>query len=138
MLIKFEILFLYLACLTLPVQAQLKINEFMASNTRTLPDEHGEFDDWIEIFNAGQVTINLSGYSLTDNLNDPKKWPFPDLSLMPDDFLLIWADNNTEQGNTLRIIYIKSPRQNTKPSDLFLYASCNISLNIPQTKSKQH
>jgi hypothetical protein len=32
------------------VSAQLRISEFMASNTHTLKNEDGAFDDWIETF----------------------------------------------------------------------------------------
>ena len=46
------------------------INEFLASNSSGLVDDNGSTTDWIEIFNAGDQTINLAGYSLTDNPGD--------------------------------------------------------------------
>ena len=30
------------------------INELLASNTKSAADPQGEFDDWIELYNAGQ------------------------------------------------------------------------------------
>jgi len=74
------------------------INEFMASNSQTIVDELHEYDDWIEIYNDNELTINLSGYYLTDNLNDPLKWAFPDVTIASKGFLLIWADGTLEQG----------------------------------------
>ncbi|MDD3876795.1 MAG: CotH kinase family protein [Bacteroidales bacterium] len=80
----------------------LHINEFMASNTSTIADNFGEFDDWIEIYNASPDTINIGGYYITDNLNYPTKYQFPtgsDSTKIPSGgFLLIWADGEIQQG----------------------------------------
>ena len=35
----------------LPLQAQIRLTEVMANNTRTLPDEEGAHPDWMEIHN---------------------------------------------------------------------------------------
>ena len=40
------------------------INEVMASNTKTLADPQGDFDDWIELFNAGDTPVDLTGMYL--------------------------------------------------------------------------
>ncbi|MEL6657390.1 MAG: CotH kinase family protein [Bacteroidota bacterium] len=76
----------------------LAINEYMASNDVTIADEEGEFDDWLEVHNYGSTSINLSGYYLSDNPDLPTKWPFPEVNLEPGEFLLVWADDDEEQG----------------------------------------
>ncbi|MGB0929860.1 MAG: CotH kinase family protein [Chitinophagales bacterium] len=76
----------------------LRINEFMVSNNETLMDEFGEYDDWIEIYNAGNTPVYMGDKFLTDNLSKPDKWQLPDVMLASKDFLLIWADNQPEQG----------------------------------------
>ncbi|MBU2650492.1 MAG: CotH kinase family protein [Bacteroidetes bacterium] len=81
-----------------PVIPELFINEFMASNATTIADEYGEFDDWVEIYNAGTEPVWLGNLFLTDNLENPDKWQFPDYTLAPDSYLLIWADDQPEQG----------------------------------------
>ena len=48
----------------------IAINEIMSSNELTLADEDGEFNDWIEIYNYGNTTVNLSGYGLSDQTDD--------------------------------------------------------------------
>lgn len=92
-----KLLYLLIACTLLasPIQAQLHINEFMASNTHTLSDESGEYDDWIELYNNNSYSINLSGLYLTDDLENPTKWAFPDISIPGKGYLLIWADDDT-------------------------------------------
>ncbi|NQS98744.1 MAG: CotH kinase family protein [candidate division Zixibacteria bacterium] len=72
----------------------LYINEFMAANDTTIPDPQGDFDDWVEIWNGGSVAINLGGMHLTDDLEEPDKWVFPDTMLALGAFLLVWADDD--------------------------------------------
>jgi len=79
-------------------QLKLFINEFMASNDATITDPFGDYDDWIEIFNGDTSAIWLGDKFLTDNLSNPNKWALPDTTLSPGQFLLIWADDEIEQG----------------------------------------
>jgi hypothetical protein len=79
----------------------LIINEFMASNADTLEDpcEEGEFPDWIELYNAGPIPIDLSDMYLTDQLSNPTQWPIPaGVSIGPGEYLLFWADNDADEG----------------------------------------
>ena len=76
----------------------LVINEFMASNDTTITDEFGENDDWVEIYNTADTSVSLAGVFLTDNLNNPTKWQFPDTTLASKSFLLVWADDTPLQG----------------------------------------
>lgn len=84
----------------------LKINEFMASNASCCPDTGGgtnEFDDWVEIYNAGSTPVNIGGMYLSDDLNDPFKSRIPDTdavatTIPPGGFLLVWADEDQVQG----------------------------------------
>jgi len=48
----------------------LLITEFMASNNEFMADEDNEYPDWIELFNASNTAVNLSGWHLTDESND--------------------------------------------------------------------
>lgn len=77
----------------------LVINEIMAKNSSTISDEEDEYDDWIEIYNPGQQTVSLNNHYLSDNSNEPDKWKFPDISIPSGDFLIVWCDDDKEQGN---------------------------------------
>ena len=75
----------------------LFINEIMADNQITIAGPDGTYPDWIELFNASNKTINLSGMYLTDDLADPLGWRFPNETFIePEGFLLIWADNSSD------------------------------------------
>ena len=49
--------------------------------------------DWIEIYNPSDELINLSGYGITDDVNDLLKWTFPSYDLAANDFLVVFASN---------------------------------------------
>ncbi|MCB0805688.1 MAG: CotH kinase family protein [Bacteroidales bacterium] len=77
---------------------EIYINEFMASNTTTITDEYGEYDDWVELYNAGSSSVWLGDKYLSDNFDNPSKWLMPDDWIQPGAFYLIWADDDPDQG----------------------------------------
>jgi hypothetical protein len=52
----------------------IKITEVMTSNSSSFYDQFGETPDWIELYNSGDSAIDLAGYTLTDNPDQPEKW----------------------------------------------------------------
>ena len=76
------------------------VNEFMASNATTI-EEAGSFYDWIELWNAGEDTVDLQGWTITDDLDVPTKHTLGELTIEPGGFLLLWAsDDEEEYGDT--------------------------------------
>jgi hypothetical protein len=75
----------------------LYISEFMASNTRTLADENGDYSDWIEIYNPNPGPINLDGWFLTDSTNDLSKWRFPATNLAGGGFIVVFASEKNRR-----------------------------------------
>lgn len=73
------------------VAATVEISEFMASNTKTLADQDGEYSDWIELHNLSGNSVNLEGWFLTDSTNQLAKWRFPSVELAPDGYLVVFA-----------------------------------------------
>lgn len=90
---------LALALFCAPIcRAQIYINELMASNDSTLADEAGEFDDWFELYNAGAQNVSLSGYAAINSRQDSSGWAFPDTVIPAGGYLIVWADDDEEQG----------------------------------------
>ncbi|TWU35695.1 Inner spore coat protein H [Novipirellula aureliae] len=86
-----------------PESVEVSINEIMADNDSVIedPDEAGAFEDWVELYNPGTTSIDLSGFYLTDDAADPTQWQFPDGSTIDaGGYLVIWADGDTDQGDT--------------------------------------
>ena len=77
------------------VSAMLVINEIMADNGATVADPQSEYEDWIEIYNAGPGTVDLGGMYLTDDLQNPTQWQFPAGTFLGQgSYLLVWADED--------------------------------------------
>ena len=109
----------------LPVVGDLVINEFMASNTSAVEDVSSggsEYDDWVELYNRGNTSINLLGYHLSDNENVLDKWTFPDVSIAPNEYLIVWLDNDLDATSGLHTNF----RLSTDGEELFLSTSNNF------------
>ncbi|MDG1071405.1 MAG: lamin tail domain-containing protein [Akkermansiaceae bacterium] len=88
---------LIIPCLFLPLFSQVRINEFMASNARSVPDitDFEDYPDWIELHNPGATAVNLDGYFLSDNPNDRFKWAIPAGASIPaGGYFMIIADGH--------------------------------------------
>ena len=83
--------------LDISVSNELVINELMADNENTVVDQDGEYDDWIELYNNSNTTIELEGIYLSDDAAEPDMWAFPDTNILAGDYLIIWADKDEEQ-----------------------------------------
>lgn len=82
---------------------EIAINEILASNKTNIQDEDGDYEDWIEIYNYGETAINLEGFGLTDDTEEPFKWIFPTKVIEAKQFLIVWASKKekTTDGGTL-------------------------------------
>ncbi len=78
----------------------LLINEFLAKNDHANTDAAGEYDDWLELYNASDQPVSLAGKYLTDDNGNRTKWPFPADTppLESHDFILIWCDDDLTQS----------------------------------------
>lgn len=74
MLKRLGLLFLCLWLLPVTAGAEIVINEVMASNGTY---DKGHAYDWVELYNDGDTSVDLSGWYLSDSKKDPYKWAFP-------------------------------------------------------------
>jgi len=77
----------------------LVINEFLAVNGSSITDEDGDHSDWIEIHNRSNLSVNLAGWSLTDDPDQIDKWVFPDVTLDGHDYLVVYASGKDRRTN---------------------------------------
>ena len=71
----------------------LVINELMSSNGITIADEDGDYSDWFELYNTGQLVVDLNGFGISDDPSNPFKFVLPQVVLYPQDQLLIFASD---------------------------------------------
>lgn len=91
------------ANIELPPEINIRINEFMAGNDSFIADDFGEYDDWIELYNPGAASVDVGGWYITDDSLAISKWQIPadassQTTIPPGNFLLIWCDEQPEQG----------------------------------------
>ncbi len=90
-------LFSLFPLLVTPLFGEIVISEFLTDNDVGLRDEDGDREDWIEIFNSGSESVDLTGWWLSDSDSNPAKWTFPEIVLAEGDTLLIWASGKNRQ-----------------------------------------
>lgn len=74
------------------------ISEVMASNDSTVVGQEGVYTDWVEIYNASQQTVDLSGYGLSDSIGRARKWQFPEGTLIyPGEYKVIYCDGQSDK-----------------------------------------
>jgi|GEM_PF-593329 len=79
---------------------QVWINEWMANNTSIADPQDAAFSDWFELYNPNDHAVELSGWSLSDAVDNPQPFRIPDGTYIPPKgFLTVWADNDPEQNN---------------------------------------
>ena len=66
----------------------LEFSEVNPINT-DYEDHEGGDAGWVEIFNKSSRTIDLSGYSLTDDLKEKSKWTFGKVVLHPSERMVV-------------------------------------------------
>ena len=76
----------------------LVINEISAANNSIASDLNGDFDDWVELYNASSDPIAIGGYHLSDESGNLIKWQLPNFTLQPGAYFIVWCDNQTSQS----------------------------------------
>ena len=106
----------FFTCFLASAEAQLTISEVIAiavpdesgNEPEAFQDEDGDLSDIIEIHNAGAEAVSLSGYTLTDNENNLKKWSFSsNQKIEADEYLLVYASGKNKTG-----LFVSTPHTN--------------------------
>ena len=112
-------------CLGLNAQraTSLKINEVLVTNEQNYQDDYGLHNAWIEIFNTSFASVNIEGCYLTNDKDNPTKYPIPKgdvLTLIkPRQHALFWADGMPNRG-TFHVSFTLDP---SKENYIALYDS---------------
>jgi len=84
----------------LPIKSQVVINEYSVSNLGTVMDNYQEFEDWIELYNSGTTSVNIGGYFLSDQPENPMRWQIPaGVTISAHGHLKIWASGRNEAAS---------------------------------------
>lgn len=103
---RFGIFIALLAAVTLGIHAQratsLRINEILVVNDSNYQDDYGKHSAWIEIYNTSFATVDMKGCFLTNDKDNPRKYPIPKSDVLtkikPRQHALFWADGMPNRG----------------------------------------
>ncbi|RKZ29446.1 hypothetical protein DRQ36_08620 [bacterium] len=74
------------------------INEICALNDSGYADEHGDYDDWLELYNSNPYPVELEGRYLSDNIDSLIYWELPDVTIHANGYLVLWTDGEPSEG----------------------------------------
>lgn len=78
----------------------LVISEVMAANNSAVPDENGEFADWLELYNGTGADLNMEGVMIT-NRTDRITFPFPNYTLKAGERVIVFASDSYQLDPSL-------------------------------------
>jgi CotH kinase protein/Lamin Tail Domain/Chitobiase/beta-hexosaminidase C-terminal domain/Divergent InlB B-repeat domain len=122
------------------LHAQVVVNEYSAANWKLHPDNHSDYEDWIELYNAGSTSVDLSGYYLSDKDDAPLKWKFKPGSIIgANDYLLVFCSGrDTVQDNFYHTNFRLTQTNNNPEHVVFSNASGTVINNIEVQRTTTH
>ncbi len=77
------------------------ITEVMASNDSVTTYPAAGNTDWIELYNSSSMSVDLSGFGLSDRLTRGRKWQFPQGTLIgPGEYKIVLCDGTRGSTDT--------------------------------------
>lgn len=79
------------------------LTEIMTSNSSTYPDENSQYSDYIELKNRSGETVDLTGWYLTDDVENLRKWKFPEVQLEAGEYIVVHASRLDRKENVAHL-----------------------------------
>lgn len=103
---RIGLLMVYVLLFSFGVHAQrvtsMRINEVLVVNVDNFVDDYGKRSGWVELYNTSAGTVNVGGCFLTNDRNNPKKYPIPKGDILtrvnPGQHVLFWIDGMADRG----------------------------------------
>ena len=92
---------------------EIKINE-ISTNNKIILDENDHYSGWIEIYNSGEYSIDISGYGLSNEGYIPFKWTFPKNTIIkPKEYLIVYNSKTKSSNRELYTNFVLNEKWNT-------------------------
>lgn len=85
-------------CFDCPAKLPISISEVMTDNVSTFADDSGNFGPWIELYNPSSSDVDLTGWTLSNDFDDRRKWSLPAQTLERHGVIVLFADGEPEGG----------------------------------------
>lgn len=101
--------------------AELIINELMQSNIDCIMDDLKEFpDSWVELYNAGSESVNLSDYALSVSPKEKKAYKLPSRTVSPGQYVVVYCDKEEKD------LHASFRLESGKDGELYLWKNGTI------------
>ena len=96
---------MFIIIINVPIIARYKnsgdliINEVVSANKNVIESTDGNYYDFIELYNGYDYDINLSGYYLSDDSFNLKKWSFDDTIIKAKSYLIVYTSGLNKYEN---------------------------------------
>lgn len=104
----------------LPIAGSVSINELLYKNKYSITDSYGDRSDFVELFNASDHAVSLNGWYLSDNEKRLDKWAFPDITMQPGEYLVVFLSGRESTEYELHASFSVS-----KGETVYLFDSVN-------------
>jgi hypothetical protein len=112
-------------------ESAVVITEAMSGNKGVLMDDKGKSSDWVELCNPTDEPVSLKRFSLSDNEENLDRWEFPDVTLEPHSYLVVYLSGKSQKDEgSLHASF----KLSAKGDKLILSAAGNIvdSVSLPK------
>ena len=96
-------------------RAQVVINEILAVNTFTNLDDEGDSSDWVELLNLGSEAVDLEGFSISDNSDEPERWILPALVVEAGGYALVWCSGKDRRAVAPDVVLARNSNVPVRP-----------------------
>lgn len=73
------------------IHSQVVVNEYSASNLHSYVDSYGKTEDWIELYNTSDKTVNIGGWFLSDKEDNPEKYVIPENTIIGGNGFIVFS-----------------------------------------------
>ena len=120
--------FALFGALSVSAQNAVRISEVQTRNVSGLIDESGNRSAWIEFNNVTAATTNVAGMYLTDDPNEPTKYPIRSgsvkTSVAPHQTFVLFLDGRADKG----VFHSGLTLDPTKENTIYLYEGDGVNL----------
>ncbi len=116
----------------------VRINEVMTSNKTAMSDASGAYPDWIELINASNGAVDITGWALLDKASRSTYFVFPDYQLDPGETVVVFASGKLADENGADF---QAPFRMSSAGDTLMLSDAHgtvvESINIPALGANQ-
>ncbi len=118
------------------------IAEWMPQNSKKIPDDFGEYEPWIQLYNPNTFPVSLTDYSLrvsAKNSDSTTTHQLKSLSISAEGFQIFYCDSQPQQGKThlnLHLPFKQGKIELIAPDSLTIVASRSYATSYSNKSSK--